>query len=444
MKTSEEKDIIEKLQKAVQQKKIDAWKLVRMDVSQENLYAGQNGVLENILASKRKDRQVTLYAYDEKTTAEFTFMVSDDIDKQLKDAIACLKHVDNESYTVPKPQEAYNKRLRLIDSRIAKGLKRNNLQKTTRRILGAISRNIQRQKGVALSLCELHSILKDTHVKNSEGIDVQSSSTAVSVLLIVTASSAGKEQEYVYARTCASLKELQADEIAKECAMMVKDIVAAEAPASFKGPVVLCKKALAEFMNPHLGLSPIVGHASAKLAYMQLSKYKEGKPVVDAKSEALTIISNPAIPMNPSSSICDADGIPSKIVTLVHEGNFHEFFSSVRYAQYMKKEPTGSLGVIQVGCGKNKETALCKGDRIEIVEFASFVPNTISGDFSAEVRLGYIYKGKKKIPFRGGMFTGNVFTLFEDVYFSQESMMLEGYFGPKAMKFMKGTIAGME
>jgi len=78
----------------------------------------------------------------------------------------------------------------------------------------------------------------------------------------------------------------------------------------------------------------------------------------------------------------------------------------------------------------------------EIVSFASFVPNWISGDFAAEIRLGYIIKNGKKKPFKGGMFTGNMFELIKDMWLSKETTNMQCYHGPKVVRFEKGMVSG--
>jgi predicted Zn-dependent protease len=76
---------------------------------------------------------------------------------------------------------------------------------------------------------------------------------------------------------------------------------------------------------------------------------------------------------------------------------------------------------------------------VEIVSFSSFVPNSLSGDFSAEIRLGYLYEKKAgklvKVPVRGAMFSGNVFKMLDAMRLSREQMTMERYKGPALVRF---------
>jgi glycosyltransferase involved in cell wall biosynthesis len=80
---------------------------------------------------------------------------------------------------------------------------------------------------------------------------------------------------------------------------------------------------------------------------------------------------------------------------------------------------------------------------IEIVTFASFSPDMISGDFSAEIRLGYIIENGIKTPFKGGLFTGNIFEISKEINLSNEKIETAGYIGPKQIKFFNANIIGL-
>ena len=409
--------------------KIDAddWRMIDLDMKRWNVYGGSEGV-QDILTAHRKEKEVTIYTHDTQGTGEFSFIAGDDIEKQIANALVISKKIRNESYTLPEGRRHYNTHLPLADAVMKEGVERK-LQQIAKKM-------IQR---LPVNTLEIHASRKRVCIKNSKGINARSESTAIYILLITS-----RKGEYVYFDTFSRLQDMKIEKLIEHCKRYLADIDKAKPARSFAGKTVLKARALAEFFRPHLGLAPMVGHASARLAHMGLSRYRRGESIVDAKAEPLTLISNPAVPYNPASGMFDEDGIPSKIVTLVDRGVFQNHFANNRYAQYLDIKPTGALGVIQVGRGAKGVDELSKGEHVEIHEFASFCPNMISGDFSAEIRLGYRCRGKNRTPFRGGMFTGNVFELLREVHFSKESMTAEGYLGPKAIRFMHGTIAGME
>ena len=70
------------------------------------------------------------------------------------------------------------------------------------------------------------------------------------------------------------------------------------------------------------------------------------------------------------------------------------------------------------------------------------MPNSITGDFVGEIRLGYEIEGNKKRPIKGGSISGNIFTALTNAYFSKETVFLGNYLGPKAIRFEELTISG--
>ncbi len=79
---------------------------------------------------------------------------------------------------------------------------------------------------------------------------------------------------------------------------------------------------------------------------------------------------------------------------------------------------------------------------LEIISFASYAPEGLSGNFTVEIRLGYLHKGRKKIPIKGGMFTGNIFQLIQNMKLSKEINEFQGYKGPEAVRFENAVVSG--
>ena len=67
----------------------------------------------------------------------------------------------------------------------------------------------------------------------------------------------------------------------------------------------------------------------------------------------------------------------------------------------------------------------------------------MSGNFSAEIRLGYYVKDGKKAPFKGGLFTGNYFEAAKEIELSSERVEKAGLISSKCVKLHKGEIVGM-
>ena len=259
-----------------------------------------------------------------------------------------------------------------------------------------------------------------------------------------------KEQEFVAMKEFSSLSQLNVIKFVKENVRMVKDVLDSSTIKTFRGKVFLSGDAVTEFFSPHLSLNPLVMHASAKIKHMGLSQYEKGKKIAEFKGDKLSVSTNPFLALNPSSGLFDHDGVISKKVKIIEKGRFRRYFASKQYADYLGVEPTGAFGSVDVKKGSKtlKQLYQQQVPFAEIVAFSSFAPNSISGDFSAEIRLGYlITKDKKgnlmKKPFKGGMFTGNVFRLIQNIYLSKEIKEESGYKGPKLIVFNQGIISGL-
>ena len=177
------------------------------------------------------------------------------------------------------------------------------------------------------------------------------------------------------------------------------------------------------------------------------------KKIAGFKKDKLSISTNPFVSLNFNSSLFDDDGVLSKKIDLIKNGIFTNYFSNKQYADYLGIKPTGAFGCIDIKSGKKFIKEISKQiPYIEIVSFSSFVPNSISGDFSAEIRLGYLVtKDKKsksgkiiKKPFKGGMFSGNVFEIIQDMSLSKERKEETGYIGPKIVLFNNCVVSGMD
>jgi PmbA protein len=79
---------------------------------------------------------------------------------------------------------------------------------------------------------------------------------------------------------------------------------------------------------------------------------------------------------------------------------------------------------------------------VEIVSFSWFNPDPVTGDFSTEIRLGYVVNGNGRRPFKGGLLIGNVLDALANVRWSRETGFYGNYFGPVAARFGQLTVAG--
>ncbi len=78
----------------------------------------------------------------------------------------------------------------------------------------------------------------------------------------------------------------------------------------------------------------------------------------------------------------------------------------------------------------------------EIVAFSFMNPDAASGNFVAEIKLGYRHDERGSAPIKGGSISGNLFAAFSDAHFSSELFSDGTYDGPAAIRFGELTIGG--
>ncbi|MBT4541021.1 hypothetical protein HOC35_05900 [Candidatus Woesearchaeota archaeon] len=438
---------INKIISLLKKRKLDGWKISLAEIKRTNLYYTKYLEKESELNAFRTNVDITIYKHLGKEIGESSFSILDEneIDKKINDALVLCDYSTKPKFSLPVKNKL--SRVSLVDKKLINPIK--HLEDIHKTIKYELTKN--ENKNIKPNNLELHSSYLKSRIVNSNGVDFKEEKTALYVELTLTASgvlNSGKEQEHVAMKEVSSLSKFNANKFVQENVSLVKDVLNSSLIKTFKGNVMLSGEASSEFFAPHLGLNPLVMHASAKIKHMNLSKYNLNKKIAKFNGDKLTILSNPLLKLNPSSSLFDGDGVVSKKIKLIDNGVFNNYFSNKQYADYLKIKATGALGSIEVSKGKKLAKAFYVSG-LEIVSFSSFSPNSISGDFSAEIRLGYVVKKDKsgkitKKPFKGGMFTGNIFDLIEEMYLSKEIKETNGYKGPKLVMFKNAIVSGME
>ncbi|MBT4823657.1 hypothetical protein HN695_04665 [Candidatus Woesearchaeota archaeon] len=445
--------MINKIKQLLQKRKIFGWKIEVISSKSTDLYFTKNLESESELIGDRFSIEIVVYKDYGEEIGESSFSIVEfnekSINKMIDDALVICDYSRKPKFSLPTKSELKSKpkKLILVDKKLISPLK--NLRK----IANGIRTNLKKYN-VKPNNLELQGSYLKLNVINSNGVDLKEEKTSFYVeLTLTTAKKAdGKvqEQEFVAMKEHASLSQFNAKEFVKENVNIVEDVLNSDLINSFKGNVVLTDDAAADFFAPHLGLSPLVMHASAKIKQMGLCVYSPKKKIANFKGDKISISTNPLLKLNPTSSLFDGDGVISKKVKLIEKGIFKNWFASKQYADYLGITATGALGAVEVNGGKKSMKNLKQTlPLVEIVSFSSFVPNSISGDFSAEIRLGYISEKNKagkiiRKPFKGGMFIGNMFKIIENMWLSKEIIEVKGYRGPKIALFKNAIVAGMK
>ena len=424
-------EIINQLKK----EKIDFWKVEEAEIERRNIYFEKDEE-ESYITGKRTDYLVTVYKKSGKNIGESAVTIKDrnDIKRKINEAIVAAKLVKNPYYV---PFEKYGsypplKKPKNLPSYEA-------LKQTVKEACSEAAKT-----NVKINAFEVFTKKARITVTTSIGQELSEEHNSAYAECVITTKGKRGEMEYLPMRSESSLIQIGLKDFVMKNCQIAKDISNSISPKSFKGNVILSGDALGEFFINSPSENPAVIHSSARIKYMKLSKFEIGKPFEkDIKGDKITITSNPLIEEGARSVSFDSNLVPARKLVLIEDNIFRNYLAGKRYADYLKIKPTGPIGNIEVKSGETPESEFYKDGNCEIAAFSWFSPNIYSGDFTAEIRLGYFIKDGKKIPFKGGMLIGNYFKLLANARLSKERFFKSGYYGPKAILFRDCIVSGL-
>ncbi|MBX3723566.1 MAG: hypothetical protein KF713_17105 [Turneriella sp.] len=294
-----------------------------------------------------------------------------------------------------------------------------------------------RQKHLArfpLNSMELFFEEYDYTIRNHRGLETSAPSTRVVCDYVLT--SPDNRHEIMGIKKRRFLGDLKLEEQLGEDAAVLGDLEAAVLPPTGEFPVVLAGDALDSLFD--FFVAQLDGHA----LFNRYSIFQKGDMVVREGKEPLAISSDAAIPGGMRSYAFDDLGFEARTVALVNDSRVENFLIDGRYADLLKLPRTSALMNIRVACGTTPYADFLGEGVLELSKFSTFQPNTISGAFSGEIRLGYLHKNGKKIPIKGGSVSGSTQTAFAAAFKSKEAVQRAAYYGPKGVFFERLTVAG--
>ena len=421
--------------------KLDGWTLLVQEEERSALYLTKGEQVETSIDSKRVSADVTVCKRYGKEVGDARFTLFSDDEQELRakvrEALVICAAARKPWYPLAKRQ-AYAK-VELADPKILHAFRSGKAAAVNLGLWSRIRSAARKERGAVLNAAELHLSRTRSSVANSEGVAGASERTELFVDAVLTSfrGRQREEQEFHATKRVNRLSDFDPRSFIAEAARLAREILAAERFGRVQERnLLLSGDALREFWSPNLDLNPVVFHASGQAKHRGLSRYEKGMRIT--ANRRLSLSSDPLVPFNPGSSRFDTDGVASKEVVIIREGVVRNLFASQRYAHYLKIPATGGLGVIELALGKEPAATLRSDGSVEIVGFSSFSPNSISGDFSAEIRLAYLLKAGKRIPVRAAMLSGNLFQMLDAMRLSEERAVGERYSGPALVRFDAG------
>lgn len=449
----------ERLNEAKKKGEIDEWKIYSRQIRKDNIYIQKGDVVESNLKSNREDIEFCVYKKYENKLGEASFTVSigiseDEFSKELNEAIFICSQNLNRRYELPKRTDKSTEDSHISYDSLYSKTNMESLENEEISLVVAqkykilkdlLEKSDDDEVEVMVNSFEFMTNASLEYVKTSQQIEKSQIRTRIYLDFVLTArdKKTGRESEHVVYEDVNSLHDFDYERFFGEMIVYAKDTIKAQNMKNFRGKILLSSHAAKDFFIPEPPSNPIIVHGSARLKFENISGFEIGKEILKAKKDKFSITSDPFLKGNARTVAFDEDGISAKKNTIIENNVFRNFFGNKQYSDYLGIEPSGPLGVVIIdGGGKSIQELETEEEYAEIISFSWFNPDNVSGNFSAEIRLGYIIKNGKKTPFKGGLFTGNVFKMLEDVEFSREKMNKPGFVGPEKIKFYEGKIIG--
>lgn len=367
-----------------------------------------------------------------------TLLPEGDITASIDQAALVAVLMANPIYSLPRPTAVPD--IPLVDTELA-----NDPQGMLDALMDRLRKASAKHKEVRLTSAECFGEIQTTHLVNSRGIDAEQKATEVALEFVLQAQRGERHSEMLRETTKRRTIDLNIELEVERRARYTTDLLETTSPPSWQGAVVLRDAALVNFMMGD-ELSPTVlrtlGSAASK--YSKISPWEIGKSVFrgEVKGDPLTVWASRALPYGTNSSRFDNEGLPGQRIDLIRDNKLVAFAASQRYAEYLKVPATGDFGNAELPTGSMPAASLLAEPCVEVCQFSWFNPNPVTGDFSAEIRLGYIIKNGKATPFKGGQLVGNVLDALADVHWSKETAFFGGYLGPHTARFNNLKVAG--
>jgi PmbA protein len=364
-----------------------------------------------------------------------TLLPGDDIDAAIDAAALTAGLVDNQPYGLPAPGP-------LPEVPLADTLIQGDAGAMLDALLARLRAAVATHPHVQLTAAELYAEEQTTHLRNSRGIDATQTGTMVDLEWVLLCRDGERAAESFVELRRRRLGDVDVEAEVAERARHAADLLRAAAPPDYRGAVVLRGGTLATFLNGGV----IQTLASAATKFGKLSRWEIGEPVFRGPSEGdpLTVFANRRLPFGARANCFDDEGQPARRVELIRDGCLLAFSANQRYAEYLGIAPTGDFGDIELPPGATPAAALLDEPHVEVVAFSWFTPNEITGDFSSEIRLGYLVEGGRRMPFKGGVLVGNVLDALASARWSAETGFFGDYQGPLVARFGDLTVAGAE
>ena len=378
--------------------------------------------LETVRGTNTSSVNVTVYVDHEgkKGDASFKLFASTDENgarEKIAAAVAKARIVDNENYELPSNET--------LDGKIESNFESYEPKELGARIAEAVYAADNFELG-SINALEVFVNKLTVSVKNSRGIDKKEVKYSAMLEAIPT----WNDGESVELYEAKNFNSLDTDDITAEIARKMEEVrdrgYAKKPDKKLECPVVLGAFELKELLHE------LVYGLNFSAVYSHSNPFSEGDALQKApKHDKLSVTMKGSLVGSVDSALFDAAGTTLTDREVIKDGVVASYFGSSRFAQYLGKEPTGSLSCIEVAAGTLSDGELEKAPYFECVSMSGLQADVFNDYIGGEVRLAYYFDGEKKIPVTGISISGKLSDALNTLRLSDTVINTDGYRGPK-------------
>ena len=278
------------------------------------------------------------------------------------------------------------------------------------------------------------------HIVNSQGVDLYFNTMDEEVEIIINSIDNGHEIELYHNEKFADkpIEEITADIL--QVFRYAKDRTQAKPTKKMFGArVIMSGEDNASFFRYFLSKtntnSVFFGNSQVKIG-------DDCQSESDGDKVTLKIVRE--LPHSSRNMPYSKDGNKAEDLTIVENGIYQNYWGDQITGYYMGLEKVSPANNYVVEPGSKSVEEMKQGSYLEIIQFSSFLMNSVTGSFGGEIRLGYFHDGENVTPVTGGSITCNMASALKHIYFSQETRQLDYCVVPCSIELFDVNVAGEE
>ncbi len=345
------------------------------------------------------------------------------IETCIKNAVLMARQSKPEKFTFPR--QTKTTRVDIVDKEI-----KDNPEGTIEDFAQQFV-EIAEAEDVELPFAKVKTYYTRTSIVNSEGLDREKEETTLFIEVSFKTSRSGKLSEYWATRYARRAQDIPRSSLQK-WARLAKQNLEAKTPKTEKLEVIFPPQVICDLLVPVVGT-----HSTGRALKTGISKFEEGETVAD---QSLTVTDDGLYPYGLQSSPFDDEGNSQRRVTLIEDGVFTNRLFDQYYGLQSGKDSTGNgirqgsvffyidekfklrpqnqTSNLRVHAGtKTLDELIAEISKgLLIYNFSWLNPQSASGSFGSEIRnAALIENGEVTHPVKGGLVSGNVFTLIKNI-----------------------------